>query len=258
MSEFQENCTVVAVEQLADTFYRLTLAAPQIAPASHPGQFVMVACSPGLNPLLRRPFSVHRRCDPDRIQLLFRVVGQGTELLAAKKPGDVLNLIGPLGRGFTVDAVDPVCLIGGGIGIAPLLFLAEQLRMTRRACTVLLGSRTAAELYRLTADFTECGCEVEIATDDGSAGYHGLVTDLLPRRLSAMKRCYACGPKPMMATTALLCQAARVPCQVSLEAHMACGLGACLGCTVHGVENGYLHICRQGPVLNAEEVAWNR
>ncbi|NLX17673.1 MAG: dihydroorotate dehydrogenase electron transfer subunit [Desulfobulbus sp.] len=258
MSEFQEKSRVVAVEQLADTFYRLTLSAPQIASSSQPGQFVMAACGPYLDPLLRRPFSVHRRCDTHSIQLLFRVVGRGTELLAAKRPGDVLHLIGPLGRGFDIDDADRVCLVGGGIGIAPLLFLAEELRLSQRTCTVLLGSRTAGELHQLTVEFNALGCEVEVATDDGSAGYHGLVADLLGPCLTGVKRCYACGPTPMMARTAQLCLAGRIPCQVSLEAHMACGLGACLGCTVHGTADRYLHICRQGPVLNAEEVAWNR
>lgn len=258
MPEFQENSSVVAIEQLAACFYRLTLAAPQIAAGCKPGQFVMAACGPCLDPLLRRPFSIHRRLGPDQIQLLFRVIGRGTGLLAELQPGQLLSLIGPLGRGFRVGADDPVCLIGGGIGIAPLLFLADHLRAAGRSCTVLLGSRTGEELDQLVREFTKLGCQVETATDDGSLGFHGLVTDLLVPHLPQMHQCCVCGPQAMMATVAGLCHAHRVPCQVSLEAHMACGLGACLGCTVHGADSRYRHVCKHGPVFNAEEIAWNR
>lgn len=258
MPEFQENSTVLAIEQLADSFFRLTLAAPQIAANCQPGQFVMAACGPSLDPLLRRPFSIHRRLGSDRIQLLFRVIGRGTSLLSDLRPGQSLSLIGPLGRGFRIDTDDLVCLIGGGIGIAPLLFLADQLRTTGRRCTVLLGSRTGGELHQLVREFTELGCQVETATDDGTLGTHGLVTDLLPSHLPTMKLCCVCGPQPMMATVAGLCQASHVPCQVSLEAHMACGLGACLGCTVHGADHRYRHVCKHGPVFDAKEIAWNR
>ncbi len=258
MPEFQENSTVLAIEQLADSFYRLTLAAPQIAAGCKPGQFVMAACGPCLDPLLRRPFSIHRRLNSDQIQLLFRVIGRGTSLLAELKPGQSLSLIGPLGRGFRVGTDDFVCLIGGGIGIAPLLFLADQLRTAGRKCRVLLGSRTGAELHQLVREFEQLGCQVETATDDGTLGIHGLVTDLLTPHLPGMKQCLVCGPEPMMATVAGLCQANRVPCQVSLEAHMACGLGACLGCTVHGADNRYRHVCKHGPVFDAEEIAWNQ
>lgn len=258
MPEFQENSTILAVEQLSDSFYRLTTAAPQIATSCQPGQFVMAACGPCLDPLLRRPFSIHRRLSSDQIQLLFRVVGRGTGLLAALKPGQSLSLIGPLGRGFRIGTKEPACLIGGGIGIAPLLFLADLLRAANQRCTVFLGSRTGTELHRLVHEFAELGCQVETATDDGSLGFHGLVTDLLAPHLPRMQQCYVCGPQPMMATVAGLCNTNRLPCQVSLEAHMACGLGACLGCTVHGADNRYRHVCKHGPVFDAEEIAWNR
>jgi len=261
MSEYQENSIVRSVERLAESFYRLTLSAPRIAAAAQPGQFVMAACGPSLDPLLRRPFSIHRCIGPDRIQLLFRVVGRGTGLLAATRPGQPLSLIGPLGRGFRTTPAGPVGLVGGGIGIAPLLFLADRLAVAcpdSQPCTVLLGSRTGEELRQLATEFGHLGCQVETATDDGSLGYHGLVTDLLASHRAHLQRVYACGPHPMMATVAGLCRTARIPCEVSLEAHMACGLGACLGCTVHGADNRYKHVCSHGPVFAAEEVAWNR
>jgi dihydroorotate dehydrogenase electron transfer subunit len=261
MPEYQENSIVRSVEPLTDALYRLTLSAPLIAAAAKPGQFVMAACGPSLDPLLRRPFSLHRCQRPDQVQLLFRVVGRGTELLAGIRPGEPLSLIGPLGRGFQPPPAGPVCLVGGGIGIAPLLFLADWLREAHAAalpCTVLLGSRTAGELIHLAAEFGQIGCQIETATDNNSLGHHGLVTDLLSPHLASVKKVYACGPQPMMATVAGLCRQAGVPCEVSLEAHMACGLGACLGCTVHGSDHRYLHVCKVGPVINAEAVAWNR
>jgi dihydroorotate dehydrogenase electron transfer subunit len=125
-------------------------------------------------------------------------------------------------------------------------------------CRVLLGGRSSDEILFLTAEFTRLGYLVETATDDGTLGHRGLVTDLLPPSLPLMKQVYVCGPHPMMAAVAGMCREAGVACQASLEAHMACGLGACLGCTVHGTETLYRHVCKHGPVFNAEEVAWTR
>jgi len=263
MPEYQENSIVQSVEQLAGSLYRLTLSAPLITSSARPGQFVMVACGPSLDPLLRRPFSIHRRIGPDQLQLLFRVVGQGTGLLAGVRPGQQLSLIGPLGHGFQrAPEGAAVCLVGGGIGIAPLLFLANWLRDARpgvQSCTVLLGAKTGGELTHLAEEFGALGCRVETATDDGSLGHHGLVTDLLAAHLATtVQQVYVCGPQPMMATVAGLCRTAQVACEASLEAHMACGLGACLGCTIHGADNKYRHVCKHGPVFKAEEVAWNR
>ncbi|MDR2549488.1 MAG: dihydroorotate dehydrogenase electron transfer subunit [Desulfobulbus sp.] len=258
MPEYQENSIIDTIDRLAENFYRLSLRAPLIASAARPGQFVMVSCAPFLDPLLRRPFSIHRCNGSDTLQLLIRVVGRGTELLARCRPGQSLSLIGPLGRGFNPPPpASSVCLVGGGIGIAPLLFWAERLKTPRR-CTVLLGSRTGKELTQLAAEFSQLGCRVETATDDGSLGHRGLVTDLLAAHLPTAAKTYACGPMPMMAAVAQTCRDAKVACEVSLEAHMACGLGACLGCTVHGDGGRYLHVCKNGPVVNAEEVAWQR
>jgi len=249
------------VEQLTETLFRLTLTAPLIATSAQPGQFVMAACGPALDPLLRRPFSIHRCMGLDRIQLLFRVVGKGTGLLARSMPGQQLSLIGPLGHGFQLAPKGPVCLVGGGIGIAPLLFLADRLCATNSAplsCSVLLGAQTGVELSSFTREFSALDCQVETATDDGSLGHHGFITDLLASHLATAQQVYVCGPHPMMTRVALQCQAAQVSCQASLEAHMACGLGACLGCTIHGSDQRYRHVCKHGPVFCAEEIAWNR
>lgn len=250
-----------SIERLSASFFRITLQSPLIATAARPGQFVMAACGTTLDPLLRRPFSIHNRTPDGQLQILFRVIGQGTRLLSESTTGQELSLIGPLGKGFSLQPGEPVGLIGGGIGMAPLLFLVQALLQANGRgtdCTVFLGSRTADELSQVAANFITLGCRVETATDDGSSGYHGLVTDLLAPQVTRFNKVYTCGPHPMMATVSSICQAAGVACEVSLEAHMACGLGACLGCTVQGARGNYLHVCSHGPVMNAEEVAWNR
>jgi len=261
MSEYQENSVVQSNDRVTDSLYRLTLHAPRIAERAQPGQFVMAACGQSLDPLLRRPFSIHQASATGTLQLLVKIIGRGTRLLSSVRPGDIVNLIGPLGRGFSRPKESPVCLVGGGIGIAPLVFFAQRFlhqSPPSEDCVVLLGSRTGNEILQLAAEFIDLGCLVLTATDDGSHGHHGLVTDLLPPYLSQIKKVYVCGPTAMMAAVTGICHDATVPCEASLEAHMACGLGACLGCTIHGADGSYKHVCKQGPVFNAEEIAWKR
>lgn len=259
MVEFQEKCSVVSINQLASDVYRLVAHAPLIAGAAHPGQFVMVRVADGFDPLLRRPFSIHQQSADGSIGLLFKAIGKGTDILAGVVVGDSLDLIGPLGCGFGLACEQPVCLIGGGMGIAPLYFLAKRLSTCDRQLEkdhVLLGARNKEELALLADDFSDLGYQVQTATDDGSMGHHGFVPDLLDGVLPAVSRVYTCGPHPMMKTIVEKCLQADVRCQVSLETHMACGLGACLGCTVPGADGNYVHVCRQGPVFDSREVAW--
>lgn len=259
MPEFQEKSPVRGREQLTPDVCRLTLHAPKIAEHARPGQFVMVRAGATLDPLLRRPFSIHKATGDGLVTILFKVIGKGTRLLAAASESTEIDLIGPLGRGFDTTVAGPHCLIGGGMGIAPLYFLAERLmRAGRQAANppVLLGAQTQAELMLLAEEFTELGYAVLTATDDGTIGHHGFVTELLDDILQEVQQVYVCGPMPMMRTVALKCRAAGTACQVSLETHMACGLGACLGCTYPASGGGYLHVCKDGPVLAAEEVAW--
>ncbi|MCI5151214.1 MAG: hypothetical protein D3916_17830 [Candidatus Electrothrix sp. MAN1_4] len=156
MSEFQQKCSILAKERLAPDVFRLTLHAQEIAAHAQPGEFVMVRVSQGLDPLLRRPLSIHRVSPDGNISLLFKVLGKGTEMLSRRCVGDQLDLVGPLGNGFTLPDDQPVCLIGGGMGIAPLLFLAEHLHKTGRKTEndhVLLGARTKDELTPLDDEF---------------------------------------------------------------------------------------------------------
>ena len=244
---------------MAEDVYRLTVRAPLIAGAAHPGQFVMVRVADRFDPLLRRPFSIHQQFATGTIGLLFKAIGKGTDMLASVTVGDDLDLIGPLGRGFDLGRDQPSCIIGGGMGIAPLYFLAKRLLTGNRQpgqCHVLLGARNRAEIEPLAAEFADLGYPVQTATDDGSMGHNGFVPDLLDAVLSEVSRVYTCGPAPMMKSVVSKCRKADVWCQVSLETHMACGLGACLGCTVPGPEGSYVHVCRQGPVFHGGEVAW--
>ncbi len=261
MVPFLEKAEIIRQEQLTTDVYRLTAVAPTIARAVVPGQFIMVKVTDDLDPLLRRPFSVHRVLSGGRLQILFKVVGKGTGKLAASHHDQPLDMIGPLGRGFSFAGAEHICLIGGGMGIAPLFFLADCLRHRRRAgrkITVLLGAGTWAELAAVAGDLQEMDFAVHVATDDGSMGRQGLVTDLL----AALDRqtgwtVYTCGPYPMLQAVALACGERGWRCQVSLETMMACGLAACLGCAVPKAAGpGYLHVCKDGPVFKAEEVIW--
>jgi dihydroorotate dehydrogenase electron transfer subunit len=259
MSEFQQKCSILSRDRLAPDVFRLTLQAPKIAADARPGQFVMVRVIDGLDPLLRRPFSIHRSFADGSISLLFKVIGKGTEMLARRCIGDQLDLVGPLGNGFEFSDDRPVCLIGGGMGIAPLLFLAEQLHSTGRETKkdhVLLGARNKDELTPLADEFSALGYTVQLATDDGSIGHKGFIPDLLGFVLPTVEQVYTCGPHLMMKNVVRQCQQAEVNCQVSLETHMACGMGACLGCTVNG-KRGLVHVCKQGPVFNADQLEWS-
>jgi len=259
MIEFQENSLVTAKESLTQDVFRITVQAPLIAGAAHPGQFVMVRMQDTLDPLLRRPFSIHKVYRDGSLALLFKVVGKGTRMLSGINPGTDINLIGPLGKGFRLSPDSSFCMIGGGMGIAPLFFLGQRLLESDQSSDnppVLLGAQTQQELLMLAEEFTELGYPVHTATDDGTLGHHGFVTELLDEIVHSVSQVYVCGPIPMMRIVALKCQAAGVACQVSLETHMACGLGACLGCTFPARGGGYKHVCKDGPVLSSDEVEW--
>jgi dihydroorotate dehydrogenase electron transfer subunit len=259
MPEFQEKAPIIAKESLTRDVFRITLHAPRIAEAAAAGQFAMIRVQAALDPLLRRPFSIHNVGPDGSVSFLFKIVGKGTRMLAALNPGAELDLIGPLGRGFTLSKSGSFSMIGGGMGIAPLYFLARQHMQVNRAFgnpPVLLGAQTQAELLQLAEEFVELGYPVHTATDDGTLGHHGFVTELLEEILTRVQQVYVCGPMPMMQVVVAQCLKAGVPCQVSLETHMACGLGACLGCNVPAAGGGYRHVCKDGPVFHAEEVQW--
>ncbi len=261
MSQYQEKATVVRVEQLSIDNIRLTLDCPDIARVARPGQFVMIRTGTGKDPLLRRPFSIHQTISQGSIQIYFKVVGRGTEILAHVKKGEKISIFGPLGNGFRIAESLPVCLVGGGLGIAPMLFLAKKICQVKKDTSqdlIILGGRTSSEVEPLVEDFEQLGVQIAAATDDGSYGHHGFVTDVFTGHdLPADCAVYCCGPEPMMARISALCKERNFSCQVSVESVMACGMGACLGCSKPSKSGGYVHVCLDGPIFDSEDIAWN-
>ncbi len=259
----QTKALVLGTQRLGPLFYRLKLKAPSISSQAQPGQFVHLKVDEGYDPLLRRPFSFHHT-DPSQgcFDLLIKLRGKGTRLLSQKSPGEELDLIGPLGNGFPLphSGQSPI-LVAGGAGIAPLFMLAERLT-SARGNLFFWGAKRKEEIF-LRDEFSSLGWRLEISTEDGSIGYRGLVTDLLQAYLSKAKdNCliYTCGPWGMLKEVARLSGQNHLPCWVSLEGNMACGVGACWGCAVRcKVEGklGYRRICKDGPVFSAEEVIWD-
>ncbi len=239
-----------------EKYFKLCLDAGKIARPAVPGQFVMVRVSEGIQPLLRRPLGVHG-VSGNKVELLYEIIGQGTVILSQKKPGEYLDVIGPLGNGFTFR--HRAILIAGGMGVAPLVFLAEKLSRSRPM--VLIGGQSKGHI--LCADeFSKLGCSVKIATDDGSLGFKGKVTELLENILKS-RHCepcrgeaiFACGPGPMLKEISRLSQEHKIDAQLSLEAHMSCGFGVCLGCSVE-TKSSQKKVCQDGPVFDSQEIVW--
>lgn len=227
----------------------------------HPGQFVMIQI-PGLaEALLRRPFSIHRTLgNPVNaldIEVLYRVVGKGTHQLTHIKEGESLSILGPLGKGFSLGSgPGSAHVIAGGIGLAPLHFLISRMMASGfdpKQITLFFGGRTREDTV-LMEDLKTVLPDVRVATEDGTVGQKGLVTDLVERAIhqTPPDGIFACGPLGMLKKIAELALRHGIPCQVSLEALMACGLGACLGCAMKNslFENSYVHVCKDGPVFD--------
>ncbi len=262
MPQYQEKTIVTRVERLSQENVRITLKAPDIAGACKPGQFVMIRTATGKDPLLRRPFSIHQADATGHIQIYFKIVGRGTDVLAHVRVGEELSVFGPLGKGFQIYPDTPVCIIGGGLGIAPMLFLAKEIsrmkNVENKDDRIILGGRSKSEVEPLIADFKEIGMKVLSSTDDGSYGEKGFVTDVLHQStLSSSTIVYACGPEPMMGAISKYCLQHGLACQVSVESVMACGMGACLGCNRPAGDGSYVHVCMDGPVFDAKVLQWN-
>jgi len=254
---------VESVEELARHSYYLLLREPQLAAQSRPGQFLHIRIGESLVPFLRRPFSLAGAC-PQRgtLEVIFRLAGEGTAILSRVKKGAVLNCLGPLGRGFQFSASRlPAVLLAGGAGVAPLLFLARALVGKKRRVALFYGAASRDDLLPLKRLLPR-ETAVHLATDDGSSGYQGRVTDLFAgavRQGMQPVELYACGPRPMLQVLTKKNEAWNFPLQLSLEERMACGLGACQGCAVsirQGEKSTYRMVCSDGPVFAAQEVEW--
>ncbi len=262
----QEEVKVIKNDSMGGGYYRMVMAAPRTAAAAVPGQFVHVRCSETADPLLRRPFSIYDAdAQAGTIAILYAVVGRGTALLSEFSPGQTTTLLGPLGKGFTIpDQGGTAVLIGGGVGIAPLLFLGKELQHKGFSVEALLGMQSA-ETASVIDDFAAAGVPVAVATNDGSLGACGHVTCLVDEdRPEWTQECrvYACGPKPMLQAVQAWVRTCGVQAELSLEERMGCGMGACLSCVCKvkvATESGweYQRVCMEGPVFAALEVIFD-
>ena len=261
----QQQARIVFNNQVAPDCHHLGLACQGGLSRAVPGQFVMVKVGVGHAPLLRRPFSICGRLNgsqgPDGIELLIKVVGRGTRFLAARQPGERVDIIGPLGHGFRVEPRHKLFyLAAGGIGVAPIRFLAAELiagGVDPSGIHLFLGGRSQSDLL-CREDFDDLKIPCSVTTDDGSDGAQCLLTD--PLEIAVRQKepdmVYACGPHGMLACIAGIADRHRIRCQVSIETMMACGMGVCLGCAVESrqQQESYLHACIHGPVFNVDEI----
>lgn len=250
------DTAVISNEMIAEKAGLMTLHAPVVAETVEPGQFVHLRVAKDRDFLLRRPFSVYRATG-ETIQILYQVVGRGTSEMALAEAGAKMDLIGPLGRGWDIpEGMKSALIVAGGLGAAPLAMLADRLSTSGVSVSVALGALTAGQLFCLDL-FRQKAEKVVCCTDDGSMGIEGRVTIAADEMLAQgdFDMVYTCGPQVMQQAVAELARKAAVPCQVSLERLMACGIGACLSCVV-ATTHGNKRACVDGPVFDADEVLW--
>lgn len=248
-------CPVENVKTVGEDIRILTFSSPEMASSVEPGQFVNIRAGVTFDPLLRRPFSVYR-ANGTQVEVIFSVFGKGTQILSTKQRGDVLDVIGPLGSPFSVDRDDFATgiLVGGGLGVAPLPLITTSLRIRGKSVVTFLGARSSGHLVEEHLENTH------VATDDGSRGHKGNVIELLERFLDmevyTRPRLFGCGPTPMLEALAHLAIKKNIPCEVSLEGPMACGIGICQGCPVEVTDGGrkYALMCTEGPAFDVRRL----
>jgi len=250
----QESAQIVLREEIASGIYILRLESPSIAHRSQPGQFLNIRTMDSYGPLLRRPFSISN-VERNEIEILFKVIGKGTQILSRKSVGDEIDVIGPLGGSFNLSLrFNHAILVAGGLGVAPFPFLTQSLLSQGKQVTSFMGARSADQIV------TRKLRNVQLATDDGSRGFHGNVIDLLREVLKDTPlpeaRIFGCGPTAMMKALSDLADSISIPCQISLEGDMACGIGICQGCPVErrGGEKKYSLVCTEGPAFESREI----
>jgi dihydroorotate dehydrogenase electron transfer subunit len=256
MKKYVKDLTVVSNERLHERYVLLKLTDTFPLPEMLPGQFVELKVEGAESTFLRRPISIHFvDYGRNELWLLIQIVGEGTRHLACLQPGDSVSVVFPLGNGFTMptSAEEKILLVGGGVGIAPLLYFGEQIAKMGGKPTFLLGARSASDLLQLDA-FEKYG-EVYITTEDGSVGSKGFVTQHPLLAEKRFDRISTCGPKPMMMAVAHYAKEKGIACEASLENMMACGVGACL-CCVEKTVTGNLCVCKEGPVFDINRLLW--
>jgi dihydroorotate dehydrogenase electron transfer subunit len=250
---------VIENKEVAEGIFRLALYSKDCPERITPGQFVMIRTSSDLDPLLRRAFSIHDHRD-STLKILYKVVGRGTDWMSRRHEGERVDLVGPLGRGFHIPGeVKQAWLVAGGIGVAPFQLLSRTLDAMKVETALFYGTRTAKEMAELR-ELPGTGRGVYLATEDGSRGAKGRILEVFREEIRKVHpdtsyRVYACGPDPMLAELAQLCQEVGVICEASLETWMACGIGTCMGCVTQ-TRHGYQRVCREGPVFKTDEIIW--
>ena len=265
---------IISNQEISPGYFRMKILAPGFGENAHAGQFIMFRVQRSLPPLLRRPFGIFRTgflpadCDglppKEFVEIVYKVVGSGTSIMAELHEGDKVELLGPLGNGFDCTSrKGEKILVGGGIGLVPLYMLAGELVANGCKVRLLMGGRTRDDILAVT-EFERLGVETYISTDDGSLGEAGLVTQVLELKLQKYPETevFTCGPMPMLAAVHDICVKYKTPLQVSLEESMACGVGACLGCVVKGAGHteekpSYLCSCKVGPVFKSQYLDWS-
>lgn len=254
---------IVEIEQLKQDIYKFSVQAKEIVENAKPGQFIEIRVIDNIEPLLRRPISIYN-IDKEKgiLEFIFQVKGKGTEILAKRKVGEELDIIGPIGYGtFEIKDYKNAAIIGGGIGTFPLYELAKELKQnTSSKVTTYLGFRSKNYVV-LEEEFKSVSDKLVITTDDGTYGIEGFAINELKKDIEEGKidKIFACGPLPMLKAVQTLSIEKNIPCQISLEEKMACGLGVCLGCAVKTAKSPsdapqYWHVCKAGPVFNATDV----
>lgn len=266
-SKHQEMVDVIFNKQETPTYFRIGLTCSAAYSEAIPGQFVTLHIPGNMTPLLRRPFSIHRLIKTNGmvsgIEILYKVVGGFTEKLTRIPPKSQLDLLGPIGKGFTIsNTTRKAAFVAGGIGVAPLIFLADSMAATGIHLSdsiVCLGGRTSDDILCKHV-FSSLDLNIFTTTDDGSLGEKGIVTQPLEKWLTSNQpdMIYACGPMPMLRAVADIAHKNSLPCEISIETIMACGLGACMGCAVNKNEktDTYQHVCIDGPVFDASKLTF--
>lgn len=280
-----ERVPILWNNYISGTYYHIGIACSQHFSYARSGQFVMLRFENDYVPFLSRPFSIHKLIIQNNvfqgIEVLYKVVGKFTEKLSQRKQGEIISVFGPLGNYFKiVDGIQRVFLVGGGVGIAPMPFLASELSkngLDLTQVTAFIGGRTEADIL-CGQDFTSCQMPIYISTEDGTMGEKGMITDLLAYHITKAPPdiIYACGPQPMLEKVSKISKQYGIPCQVSIETVMACGMGACMGCAVPSTrisdirdsttftstcqkassDQLYLRACVDGPVFDASMISW--
>jgi dihydroorotate dehydrogenase electron transfer subunit len=250
----QHFCEVRSCIKVAEKTYRLTFESANLATTVQPGQFVNIRVSETKEPLLRRSFSVSR-VESDAVEIVLQIVGEGTRILSEKHPGELLDLLGPLGQPFRLQAdFDTALIVAGGLGVAPFPLLTSELKKLGKHVETFAGFRSKYQVL------TEYLVNIHLATDDGSAGFHGtvvkLVEDYLSNNSSGNYKIFACGPTKMLMALTEVAKQKSICCELSLEGQMACGVGICQGCPVELVdgEKKYALVCKDGPTFLSSEI----